>query len=582
MSTIISKNLLLLFFIIPFSLSYPFVTVPETPSDAYDYYHYYYHSSVPAEPPPPLGSWDLLHRSIGISAMHMQLLYDDHVVIFDRTDFGPSNLTLPPSKCRRFYHPDSPSVVSLDCTAHSVLYDVVSNSFRPLTVLTDTWCSSGSVGPTGTLVQTGGYALGERVVRTFSPCADPITATCDWDELTTSLAARRWYASNHILPDGRVIVVGGRGSPNYEFYPTETPRKVYYPLKFLTETNDGKNKENNLYPFLHLLPNGRLFVFANNRSIEFDYVAGNIVREFPMMPSVDKRNYPSTGSSALLPITDESVMEILVCGGAKPDAFDLAELYSVYVAASATCGRMVLTDPNPSWKMEEMPMPRVMPDMVVLPTGDILIVNGAGNGTAGWENADNPVLNPILYRVGVPDPGRRFVVLAPTQIPRMYHSSAVLLSDGRVLVGGSNPHRTYNFSRGVKYPTELSLEGFSPPYMDPRYGHIRPSIVTVETEGRVVRYAQTVGVNFVVGEYRGEDYGLAVNMILPPFTTHSNGMNQRLIVVKNERLERLSKDAYKVTVRMPRNVHVALPGFYMLFVVHAGVPSHGVWVQLKR
>ncbi|KAK9750837.1 hypothetical protein RND81_02G225400 [Saponaria officinalis] len=544
---------------IPHSLSYPplVVPLPEHSSDAYE------------TTPPPLGWWTLLHRSIGISAMHMQLLYDDHVVIFDRTDFGPSNLTLPPDKCHR-----------LDCTAHSVLYNVVSNTFRPLTILTDTWCSSGSVDPTGRLVQTGGYALGERVVRTFTPCNAGPTTTCDWDELRTTLAARRWYASNHILPDGSVMIVGGRGSPNYEFYPTRIPRK--FPLKFLTETYDGRNRENNLYPFLHLLPNNHLFVFANNRSIELDYVTGKIIREFPIMPSGDKRNYPSTGSSALLPITVESSLEILICGGAHPTAFDLAQIYGVHVAASTTCGRMVITDPNPRWKMEEMPMPRVMPDMVILPTGDILIINGAGNGTAGWENADNPVLNPVLYRVKVPDPGRRFLVLNPTEIPRMYHSSAVLLSNGRVLVGGSNPHRTYNFSRVVKYPTELSLEGFNPPYMDPRYGPFRPSILTVETEGKVVNYGQMVGINFVVGEYKGEELGLAVNLILPPFTTHSNGMNQRLIVVKKERVDRLSEDAYKVTVRMPENVNVAVSGWYMLFVVHAGVPSHGVWIQLKR
>lgn len=37
-----------------------------------------------------------------------------------------------------------------------------------------------------------------------------------------------------------------------------------------------------------------------------------------------------------------------------------------------------------------------------------------------------------------------------------------------------------------------------------------------------------------------------------------------------------------MTVKVPENVNVAPPGFYLLFVVHAGVPSHGVWVQLKR
>jgi Glyoxal oxidase N-terminus len=133
------------------------------------------------------GKWDLLQSSIGISAMHMQLLHNDRVAIFDRTDFGQSNLSLPNGQCR-----NDPTELALmtDCTAHSVEYDPVSNLFRPLTVLTDTWCSSGSVAPDGTLIQTGGFNDGERVVRVFKPCLD---STCDWVENQTALIVRRWY-----------------------------------------------------------------------------------------------------------------------------------------------------------------------------------------------------------------------------------------------------------------------------------------------------------------------------------------------------------------------------------------------------
>ncbi|KAL2504023.1 glyoxal oxidase-related protein [Abeliophyllum distichum] len=88
------------------------------------------------------GKWDLLLSNIGISAMHMQLLNNDKVVIFDRTDFGRSNISLPNGICR-----NDPNDVALkhDCTAHSVEYDVSANSIRPLMILTDTWCSSGAV-----------------------------------------------------------------------------------------------------------------------------------------------------------------------------------------------------------------------------------------------------------------------------------------------------------------------------------------------------------------------------------------------------------------------------------------------------
>ncbi|KAI3820963.1 hypothetical protein L1987_08519 [Smallanthus sonchifolius] len=86
--------------------------------------------------------------------MHMQLLPHDCVVIFNRTDFGASSISLPNGKC----HEDpNERVLKKDCTAHYVEYDVAWNSIRPLNVLTDNWCSSGALMPDGNLVQTGGY-----------------------------------------------------------------------------------------------------------------------------------------------------------------------------------------------------------------------------------------------------------------------------------------------------------------------------------------------------------------------------------------------------------------------------------------
>ena len=230
--------------------------------------------------------------------------------------------------------------------------------------------------------------------------------------------------------------------------------------------------------------------------------------------------------------------------------------------------------------MEDMPTPRVMPDMIVLPTGDVIIINGASRGTAGWNDAVGPVLTPVLYRTGKPL-GRRFLVLNPTTIPRMYHSSAVLLPGGGILVGGSNPHRRYNFT-GKPYPTELSLEVYQPYYLGPQYAELRPSILTVEASAQVVSYGQVFSVTFVLPAYRpsGQGGGVSVALITPSFSTHSYAMNQRMLVLDVAGLDKLSDVTYKVTARGPPNSAVGPPGYYMLFVVHAGVPSEGVWVKV--
>ncbi|KAM5567103.1 aldehyde oxidase GLOX-like [Rosa sericea] len=529
------------------------------------------------------GQWILLHKSIGVSAMHMQLLKNNKVILFDRTDMGPSNATYPPGavQCRN-YTVRNRTVT--DCTPHSLLYDVASDTFRPLVVKSDTWCSSGAVDPNGTLVQTGGYGTGIQAIRTFTPCDDD---TCQWVELGVKLLAQRWYATNQILPDGRVIVVGGRRAFNYEFYPKAYDKSSkLYKMRFLWVTTDFY-EENNLYPFLHLLPDGNLFIFANNRSILFDYNNNTVVKEFPAMPGGVKRSYPATGSSVMLPLKMNGVLngsgqpevEILICGGSYGGAYYKSNREKVYIGASASCGRIKLSDPNPKWVMEEMPLPRVMGDMLLLPNGDVLILNGAANGTAGWEDAINPVLHPVLYKTYEPDPRRRFVVLNPTTIPRMYHSSCLLLPDGRILVGGSNPHQMYNFRRA--FPTELSLEAYLPPYLSPSSAPLRPTIISIEAEGgNIVSYGQEFSVNFGLSVYR-PGVAVTVALVTPSFTTHSLAMNQRVVVLEVASLKRLSVFDYKITARGPQSTTVAPPGYYMIFIVHAGVPGQALWVKVQ-
>lgn len=518
-----------------------------------------------------LDRWEMLLPSIGISAMHMQLLHNGMVIMFDRTDFGISNISLPGGVCR-FDLGDT--AIKFDCSAHSVLYDVVSNTYRALKVQTDTWCSSGSVLPNGTLVQTGGYNDGERAARMFTPCG--FSETCDWIEFPQYLAQRRWYATNQILPDGRIIVVGGRRQFNFEIF----PRPDYHRYRgtrfeFLRETSDANN-ENNLYPFLHLLPDGNLFVFANTRSIVFDYKENRIVREFPEIPGGDPRNYPSSGSSILFPLDETNnilEVEIMVCGGAPKGAFQRAISNRGFQRATSTCGRLKLTDPNPRWEMEIMPLPRVMGDMLLLPTGNVIIVNGAEAGTAGWENARDPVTRPVIYH----PIDRRFVVMSMSSRPRMYHSSAVLLPDGRVLIGGSNPHVYYNFTN-VEYPTELSLEAYSPPYLSFTYDPTRPKILTSD---KVLSYTRMFNVNFSIPQFLTVDL-LSVRIVAPSFTTHSLAMNQRMVIL---RLLSVTRDGltntYKINALGPSTAEIAPPGYYMMFVVHAGIPSLGAWVQIE-
>ncbi|GKA22775.1 aldehyde oxidase GLOX-like protein [Tanacetum coccineum] len=516
------------------------------------------------------GQWSILLKTIGISAMHMQLLPNDRVIIFDRTDFGPSNISLPLGKCR-----SDPNDIALkrDCTAHSVEYDVSLNSIRPLMVLTDLWCSSGALGPDGSLVQTGGFNDGDHVVRVYKSCDK-----CDWKEINFGLLERRWYATSHILQDGRQIIIGGRRQYNYEFYPKRSKNVEVISLPFLVQTYD-QGIENNLYPFVFLHTDGSLFIFANNRAILLDYLKNKVVKTYPEMPGGDPRNYPSTGSAVLLPMRIEQgvveVVEVLVCGGAPKGAHINAKK-GTFVGALDTCGRIKISDPNPKWVMERMPMGRVMGDMLLLPNGDVLVINGGSSGTAGWENGRNPVLKPVIYK---PDNsiGSRFEVQNPSSIPRMYHSAAVLVRDGRVLVGGSNPHEQYNFTN-VLYPTELSLEAFSPSYLDPSSSGLRPKILLSTTH---IKYGKKIVIRFMVTTPLDMKSVLAT-MVAPSFNTHSFSMNQRLLFLDRDNITKVdAKWSYEVGVVAPPSSNVAPAGYYLLFLVHKNIPGEGVWIHVE-
>ncbi|KAM0061076.1 putative galactose oxidase [Helianthus debilis subsp. tardiflorus] len=528
------------------------------------------------------GHWVIDHKNVGVGAMQLQLMPNDRVIWFDATTLGPSALKLSPKgNCPvNIDVNDQP-----DCFAHAVSYDWINRKVKPIVLSGEPWCSSGNLWPNGNLMATGGTFTGVKTVRMLPK--DNLNA--NFIDRKGALGDNRWYATNQVLEDGRAIVVGGRDAFSVEVVPPSLDFKpMRFDLPFLKETCTPPKGlyrfiENNLYPFVYLLPDGNVFIFANDRSIHLNPLTGKIILEYPRLPG-GSRNYPASGVSAILPLKmseDNSHplnVEVVVCGGNKPEAFEMVDAkpaqQKVFVPALRDCHRIHPMMMNAAkWEPEQdMPSPRVMGDMLHLPTGDLIILNGAKKGVAAWENAIDPNFTPLIYSPFKPM-GQRFKEMHPTTIARMYHSSAALLPDTKILVVGSNPHQFYTFN--VPYPTELRAERFHPPYLDKALNKDRLEINAACTD-KVLKYGAPFKVTVTFKSKIQLKLGEAkITILYPPFTTHGFSQNQRLIVPPIKKIEN-----NVITALAPPSGKIAPPGYYVLFVNRLGVPGQGIWVHI--
>jgi len=137
-------------------------------------------------------------------------------------------------------------------------------------------------------------------------------------------------------------------------------------------------------------------------------------------------------------------------------------------------------------------------------------------------------------------------------IPRLYHSTSLLLPDGRVLVAGGGRYF------GIADPTDqLSAEIYSPPYL---FKGVRPVISSVPS---TIQNAT----NFSLMTPDATQISSAA-LIRLGAVTHAFDQNQRYVPLT------FQQAAGGLTVQAPSSSNLAPPGYYMLFIVNStGVPS---------
>jgi len=190
--------------------------------------------------------------------------------------------------------------------------------------------------------------------------------------------------------------------------------------------------------------------------------------------------------------------------------------------------------------------------------------------------AAGPVGTPALYDPNAPA-GSRWsnAGLSASNIPRLYHSSALLLPDASVLVAGSNPNVDVNTS--TIYPTTYAAEIFYPPYFG---AHTRPNPTGVPST--LTYGGNSFDIAVPASSYSGSANDAAsnttVSIIRPGFTTHAMNMGQRYLQLNNTFTVNSDGSITLHVAQVPPNPNIFQPGPAMLFVTISGIPSNATMV----
>lgn len=470
--------------------------------------------NVSSTTPPNLGQWSAPF-GIGAIGIHAALLNTGQVLLYQYgTPYGNGNRS---------------------CCSLAKVFDPNTYSITDVTLpfTRDIFCSGLSMLANGQVIITGGTydPLHEDAGIFDTTIFDPPTGT--WSS-TGLMNYARWYPSNVELPDGTTLTMAGSDQTgkgrqrSLEIYNPATGAWTALPAS----ANMQDKPEPELYPSLFLLPNGTVVDAGPNQTTRLFNPSTQTWSTVGLM----NYGYRDHEASVLLP----GLEKVLISGGSPTHN-------SQGTTFTNTAEVIDFSSPTPAWAyIGSMNIGRYHHMLVLLADGTVLAVGGAQNGHYG-----SPVFVPELY-----NPATGIWTEMPSQVGhRGYHSTALLLPDGRVLSAGSDSST----------PWQQTLEIYSPPYL---FQGARPVISSAPTS---IPYSS----NFTLTT---PDAGnvTRVALIRPGAVTHSTNFEQRYVDLTWQ------GGQGQLTVATPSSPNMAPPGSYMLVIVNSsGVPSVMPFLQLQ-
>lgn len=512
---------------------------------------------------------------------------------------------------------------------------------------------------------------------------NPQEQTTPWSTVGSFLKEGRWYPSPITLADGKLVIFSGlkydkpnQITPSIEIFDPTTKEFQYIDLTYVenspfntkityqdnyTHNNQQVSRTIDAYDSIDLYP--RIFPTADGKLL----ITGDGAGKSPLEIHESNKTY-------LMSLKQDSLGKFSVSFEIGPDRKEISKVYGTGILDPNKEGDVLLmggiigtndinfgrpylgkkengafekdsyndnlakkgvriakslerwsapknSDEKGTWEIypDFFDKPRSMNQAVILPTKQILTVNGGEYGEY------KPIFEPLLMTADSLSPGGyKTEAMSPGKFPRLYHNNAVLLPDARVLVIGGNPSRaarkqdgtvrvdvlpdpknyytipklytepqlkdksgnvqTFDLDKYYEDPKTYFVDGdpepfvpaeiwqaeiFTPPYLF-KEGQ-RPEIVTAP---KTLKYGQSSTVSLTNATSKG-------SLVLTKLSsgTHSFDYGQRLADLK---IKNVAADNSTLDFQAPTNANLYPPGYYMMFYVNdIGKPSEAKFVKLE-
>lgn len=469
--------------------------------------------------------WEVLSYKAPILPIHAALLLTGKVLFFCGSANDPAKLNTP----------DDSVVWDVNKGTFSRQAPPLDSNNQPI----DLFCAGHSFRSNGLLMVAGGTLRYDPFYG--SPYAfmfDPITE--QWVS-KPSMNNGRWYPTVLTLGSGRIFALSGLDKDG-----NLNRQPEIYSFSFANGWNafpiTGYFPP---YAQLFLLDGGKIFYSGAQMGGNYQSVPtiltlpGTFTQSIigKAVPGLQDPTFGDQGTSVLLPPAQDQ--KVMILGGGD-------------AATNTTTNRVNIVDlkaSNPTYvAAKSLNYARKHLNAVLLPDRTVFVCNGSKMS----EDITQSMLPAEIYNPAT----NTWTVVAKQNVPRVYHSVALLLPDGRVATAGGNPGRTVN---------ELRLEIYSPAYMS----RSRPII---QSFVRILSY----GLQFTIQTPQAANIKW-VSLIKPTANTHSCDTEQRLVDVPIN-----SRNATSLNVTVTNNRDIAPPSWYMLFITdNNGTPSVATWVKLS-